>query len=147
MMLKLKSLASFARKYEFVTTLLMFCDVLPPLASLSRTLQHQDLDYSLVKPLISGTIATLENLRNNPGEHCSSLETLLLNELVDFNITMPTSVQQEIRRNTYDEYISTVIRHLQRHFLGVHLLEAFSTFDGKSMPEDPTMLQAFGREK
>ena len=51
-------LAMFVKKYDFIATLLKFCDVLPPLASLSRALQHRDLDYSVVRPLIEGTIAT-----------------------------------------------------------------------------------------
>ena len=46
-------LAMFVKKYDFIATLLMFCDVLPPLASLSRALQRRDLDYSVVRPLIA----------------------------------------------------------------------------------------------
>ena len=52
-------LATFVKSYQFVATLLMLADVLPPLANLSRAFQKKDLDYTLVKPLVSGTKATI----------------------------------------------------------------------------------------
>ena len=67
-------LARFVRKYEFVATLLMLSDSLPPLASLSHAMQREDLDYSLVKPLVTDTIATLTNLKQTPGEHFNGWE-------------------------------------------------------------------------
>ena len=40
-------LPTFLKKANFVATLLLLCDILPPLASLSRSLQRQDLNLVL----------------------------------------------------------------------------------------------------
>ena len=52
----------------------MLSDILPPLANLSRTFQRKDLDYTLVKPLVAGTRATLLNLMASPGQYFASLD-------------------------------------------------------------------------
>lgn len=138
-------LATFVRKYKFVATLLMLSDILPPLAALSRALQREDLDYSLVQPLLIGTIATLKNLKCTPGEHFNSLDTMIQDNLKDFNIRLSPH-DQRFRVSIYEKYIDAVVRHLEQRFPDVHLLEAFTLFDGKSWPEDPTLLNEFGFE-
>ena len=93
--------ARFVRKYEFVATLLMLSDILPPLASLSCAMQREDLNYSLVKPLVTGTIVTLTNLKQTPGEHFNSLEIVLDEDLQDFSIQHPSSVQSKMSLKMY----------------------------------------------
>ena len=134
-------LATFVKSYKFVATLLMLSDVLPPLASLSRAFQREDLDYSLVKPLVGGTVATLQNLKITPGQHFSTLDKMLREDLQAFHIQVPAN--NTFKANIHDRYLDTVIRHLQRRFPDIDLLEAFSIFDGKSWPE---MLQDFGED-
>lgn len=60
------------KKYKFVTALLTLYDFLSTMVSLSRAFQMQDLDYSLVKPLVSGTLAALRNLT---GQYFQSLDS------------------------------------------------------------------------
>ena len=52
-------LAAFVKTYKFVSALYMFCDVLPPLAGLSRAFQKHDIDFTVVKPLVAGTKSAL----------------------------------------------------------------------------------------
>ena len=140
-------LARFVRKYEFVANLLMLSDSLPPLASLSHAMQREDLDKCLVKPLVTDTIATLTNLKQTPGEHFNSLETVLDEDLQDFSIQHPSSVQSEyFAKNVYEKYLNTLNQHLKQRFPDVELLEAFSMFCGMSWPDDHTLLHQFGRD-
>ena len=127
-------LATFVKTYNFVATLLMLSDILPPLATLSRAFQRKDLDYSLVKPLVSGTLASLHNLKASPGQHFSCLDKVLDEDLAGFNISVRHSLN--FKENVYDKYLDAVESHLQRRFPDMELIEAFSVFDGKSWPEN-----------
>ena len=100
----------------------MLCDVPPPLGSLSRALQREDLDYSLVKALITDTISTITNLKQFPGEYFSSLDTVLTN-LKQFNIPLPSSSQLHYFKENI--YLDAVIQHLTNRFPDIHLLEVF----------------------
>ena len=71
-------LVSFVKKYKFVAALYMFSDVLPPLAGLSRAFQKKDIDFTVVKPLVVGTKATIDALLLTPGEFFQSLSDKLL---------------------------------------------------------------------
>ena len=82
-------LATFVKSYKFVATLLMLSDILPPLANLSRAFQRKDLDYTLVKLLVAGTRATLQNLMASPGQYFASLDQFLDSDLESFNIEVP----------------------------------------------------------
>ena len=74
------------KKSDFVPILLTLSDVLPPLALLSRSMQRGNLNYGLGQPLVTGTIATLVNLKNVPGEYFSSIETYFEDQLADTDI-------------------------------------------------------------
>jgi hypothetical protein len=127
-------LATFLKKANFIATLLLLCDILPPLASLSRILQRQDLNYSLVKPLVTGTIATLANLKHSPGEYFSLLDTVLTDDLQDFGIASPFFNQSQTFRDNIYMYLE-VSHHIKNRFPDVDLLEAFSMFKGKIWPK------------
>ena len=140
-------LARFVRKYKFVATMLMLSDSLPPLASLSHAMQREDLDYSLVKPLVTDTIATMTNLKQTPGEHFNSLENVLDEDLQGFSIQHPSSVQSEyFAKIVYEKYLNNLNQHLKQRFPDVEILEAFSMFCGMSWPDDHTLLHQFGRD-
>lgn len=137
-------LAVFVRKYEFFATLFMLSDVLPPLAQLSRAFQTENIDFSMVRPLVAATIATIQTLKDHPGEHFKSLPDAV-RDLQKFNISNPSSEQRESYVvNIYKKYMSTLVQHLESRFPDVGLIEAFSIFDVKSLPEDPVQCQSAG---
>lgn len=137
-------LAVFVQKYEFVATLFMLSDVLPPLAQLSRAFQTENIDFSMVRPLVAATISTIQTLKDHPGEHFKSLPDAL-RDLQKFNISNPSSEQRErYVVNIYKKYMSTLVQHLESRFPDVGLIEAFSIFDVKSLPEDPVQCQSAG---
>ena len=52
----------------------MFSDLLPPLASPS---QRKDVNFTVVKPLVNGTLAVINALRATPGEHFQHLSSVI----------------------------------------------------------------------
>ena len=108
----------------FLTLLLMLSHILPPLASLSTVFQRKDLDYSLVKPLVTGTLATLHNLRASPGPHFISLDKVLEEDLAGFENSARYS--HNFKASIYNKYLNAVESHLQRRFPDIDLMEAFS---------------------
>ena len=117
-------LAVFVRKYEFVATLHMLSDVLPPLAQLSRAFQTKDIDFSMVRSLVAATIATIHTLKDHPGEHFHSLPEVLKN-LQQFNVSNPSSEQRESYvEKIYKKYMPTLLQHLENRFPDVKVIEA-----------------------
>lgn len=83
------------------------------MACLSKAFQKQDLDYTLIKPLISGSIATLTSLKTSPGEHFLSLDKFLEEKLLeDFGIALPIA-SFNFKIEIYDKYIDTLIQHIK----------------------------------
>ena len=123
------------RSYKFIASLYMFSDILPPLASLSRAFQRKDVNFTVVKPLVSGTQAAISALLVFPGEHFQSLPSVLA-ELQEYGVTTPSDREVEFFKiNIYDKYLHTLSEHLARRFPDVHILEAFSIFDPSTVDE------------
>ena len=81
----------------------MFSDVLPPLAGLSSAFQKQDIDFTMVKPLVVGTKATIDALLLTPGEFFQSLSDKL-SDLEEYGIQQPSDsmiVSMMYMRSTY----------------------------------------------
>ena len=124
-------LLSFIRSYKFIASL----DILPPLASLSRAFQRKDVNFTVVKPLVSGTQAAISALLAFPDEHFKSLPSVLA-ELQKYGVTTPSDREVEFFKiNIYDKYLHTLSEHLARRFPDVHILEAFSIFDPSTVDE------------
>ena len=85
-------LLTFVRFYKFISSLYMFSDVLSPLASLSHTFQWKDVNFTVVKPLVNGTHATINALLATPGEKFQRLPSVLA-ELEDYGVSTPSDSQ------------------------------------------------------
>ena len=102
-------LAAFVKTYKFVAALYMFSDVLPPLASLSRAFQKHDIDFTVIKPLVIGTKAAIDALYESPGEHFSSLPTILP-QLQDYGVQQGTDhIVQQLKENVYCKYLAALL--------------------------------------
>ena len=112
----------------------MLANILPPLAKLSRAFQRKNLDYTVVKLLVFGTKATLQNRKSTPGHHFATLDHVLATDLEPFAIHAPAV--DTFKTSIQDKYLDVVKSHLERQFPDVELLEAFSIFDGKNWPEE-----------
>ena len=126
---KASGLAAFVKTYKFVSALYMFCDVLPPLAGLSRAFQKHDIDFTVVKPLVVGTKAAIDALLLVPGDCFSSLPKVLP-ELEEFGVQQPTDHQiQQFKQHVYDKYLETLSQHITNRFPDMSLLEGVRIFE------------------
>lgn len=107
-------LVAFIERYKFVAALHMLSDVLPLLANFSRAFQKREVDFTVVKPLVQGTKATIDALLMTPGEHFQSLPTVLP-ELRQFGVGQPSDFEvQHFKRNVYKKYLTVLSRHITR---------------------------------
>ena len=109
-------LVVFAKKYNFVAALYIFSDVLPSLANLSCAFQRKEVDFTVVKPLVQGTKATIDALLMTPGEHFQSLSTVLP-ELRQFGVGQPSDYEgQDFKKNVYEKHLIVLSRHITGRF-------------------------------
>jgi hypothetical protein len=140
-------LLHFMRKFEFIATLHMMSDILPPLAQLSRAFQAQNIDFSLVQPLVLATKTTLETLKDHPGEYFGSLSDVFV-QLENCGVSIPSTEQMDrYHDGIYKKYLSTLLQHLDDRFPDIEIISAFSIFDPKTIPDNPQNRQGYGREE
>jgi hypothetical protein len=129
-------LVSFVKRYKFVASLYMMSDILPPLANLSRAFQRKDVDFTVIKPLVQATKATIDSLLVTPGEHFSSLANVLP-ELRSSGINQPSAYEvDQFRKNVYEKYLHVLSDHITGRFPDITLLDGFRIFDPIDMPQD-----------
>ena len=96
-------------------------------------LSAKDVNFTVVKPLVNGTLAAL---RATPGEHFQRLSSVIA-ELEEYGVNPPSDSQVEnFKRNVYDKYLKTLADHINYRFPDMDLLEAFSLFDASTIPEE-----------
>ena len=109
-------LAAFVKTYKFVSALYMFCDVLPPLAGLSRAFQKHDIDFTVVKPLVAGTKAALM-LFSLFQETASAACPKCFQSLKSLVYSIPLIIQvQQFKQHVYDKYLEALSQHITNRF-------------------------------
>ena len=121
------------KTYKFVAALYLLSDILPQLSKLSLVFQHRDVDFSMIQPVVSATIATIESFSAKPGPFLSQMEDVLAGELAPFLIEV-TATAQETFKSMQDNYITIIIANLKRRFPDVALLNAFQIFIPSKAP-------------
>ena len=123
----------------------MFSDVLPPLAGLSRAFQKKDIDFTVVKPLVVGTKATIEALLLTPGEFFQSLSDKL-SDLEEYGVQQPSdSMIDSFKHDVYEKYLRTLSEHIPARFPDLSLFLRVLKFSilaifHKSSPFNPSMV-------
>ncbi len=140
-------LASFLKKYEFIAALYMFSDILPPLACLSRAFKKQNIDFTMVKPLVQGTKETIDKLLLNAGDYFQSLPAAL-NDLQQYGIQQPRgNMAENFKKNVYNKYLGILNDHISARFPDVSLLEGFEIFNPSKVPRDLSLQARHGVDK
>ncbi|XP_033101202.1 uncharacterized protein LOC117104464, partial [Anneissia japonica] len=142
-------LSVFLQTYDFVATLYMLSDVLPLLSQLSKAMQRKDLDYTLVRPLVAGTISSVTALKTNPGQFFRQLPEVMV-DLADkpMKFSIPTQDKTDsFKRSVYDKYLDLVVENLERRFPDLPMLEAFNIFNPGLLPESLDELNFYGQEE
>ena len=140
-------LAKFVKTYNFVAALYMLSDVLPSLAGLSRAFQKHDIDFTVVRPLVIGTKAAIDALYETPGEHFSSLPAVLPT-LEEFGVQQSTDrLAHDFKQNVYCKYLATLSRHITDRFPDLSLLDGFSIFNPKIIPQELSLQPSHNTDK
>lgn len=112
----------------------MMSDVLPILSHLSKLFQKQNLDFSLIRPLVKSTVTQLKTLKTVPGVFFRQVDGVISNALKDFEIR--SSSKDDFKRNVYNKYLENLCKQIEDRFPDAGLLESFSVFDSTTWPEE-----------
>ena len=123
------------KKYDFIATLYMMCDVLPIVNRLSRILQAKDIDLSQLHGLVSSTVDGLKGLKTSNGVYLGKIETDITGSLSDFNISFTSNMKTLFRTSIYLPFLDSLIKHIQERLPDTSLFAAFSIFDTRTLPE------------
>ena len=127
-------LSKFICTYQFVASVYMMSDILPILSHLSKLFQKENLDFSLIQPLVKSTVTQLETLKSVPGAFFQQVDGVISNQLKDFDIR--SSSKDNFKHNVYNKYLENLCKHVEDRFPDAGLLESFSVFDSSTWPEE-----------
>ena len=85
--------------------------------------------------MVQANKATIEPLLVTPGEHFSSLATII-SELKSSGIHQPSIFEvDQFRKNVYEKYLHVLSDHITGRFPNTTLLDGFGIFDPISLPQ------------
>lgn len=144
-------------KYMFVAAMQLLSDVLAAVNHLSLAFQRTSVDLSIIRPLLSSTLTTLEKLKDEAPsvfeDKVRSLVTRMNTEatelqaevqsggrsdtddreteppIITITPTEPRCFETEVRQ----KFLSQMIVNLQERFPHTELLEVFSTLDREGL--------------
>ena len=125
-------LAKALKSYNFVATLYFLSDVLPQLSKLSLVFQAASVDFSLIKPQVSVTIATIKRFKTVSGPFYKTVDEALKQLDIHFTPENKEAFEHQIAH----KYVDTVVSNLEDRFPDTKLLSAFSVFDPQQVPQE-----------
>ena len=103
--------------------------------------KSKTLTFTVVKPFILGTKATIDALLLIPGEFFKSLPDQL-SDLEQYCVEQPSdSMKDNFKHDIYKRYLHTLSEHISSRFPDVNL-EGFDIFNPRSIPQQLS-LQTF----
>ena len=152
-------LLKMCSKYMFVATMQLLSDPLATVNRLSLAFQCTSVDLSIIRPLLSSTLTTLEKLKDEAPttfeEKVKSLITRMNAEVTELHvevqsgedsntdsddreteppiITTTLSEPQCFEMQVRQKFLSQMIVNLQERFPYIELLEAFSILDPEAL--------------
>ena len=130
-------LSNIVRKYNFVASLYMMCDVLPPVSRLSCVLQSSHIDLSQLHSPVSSTIETLELLCLSKGPRYNMLDLDLGNSLAGCEIGVTPELKHQFHTRVYLPFIKALISHIKERLPDTRIFAAFSILDPAKLPPTP----------
>jgi hypothetical protein len=135
--------------YKFVATLYLLSDVLPLLSKLSLIFQKEDVDLSLIKPVVSATVASLKVLRDKPGVYLKQLDETLHKLSTEFGLQVSSNSKQQFQQNIREVYIDKLVDNLENRFAESHLLSGLVTLfhpgnAAESKQSSPGIVDTYG---
>lgn len=137
-------LYKFLSEYNFIATLLLFCDTLPTINRLSLIFQSRDIDYALLATVVDSTKNTLSKLRNADGKNLGDIQ-LYIAKLEENGVTVtynrrnlragssdPDETKKAFSDNIKSKFVDNLISNLDARFTDSDLMAAFHIFDPKA---------------
>ena len=107
-------------------------DVLPQLSKLSLVFQAASVDFSLIKPQVSVTIATIKRFKTVSGPFYKTVDEALKKLDIHFTPENKEAFEHQIAH----KYVDAVVSNLEDRFPDTKLLSAFSVFDPQQVPQE-----------
>ena len=95
-------------KYQFIATLLLFCDTLPTVNRLSKLFQLRDIDYALLATVVDSTKSTLSKLQERDGKNLKDIR-LYIKKLEEDGVVI-TYNRRNLRGGFSDPHESEIVR-------------------------------------
>ena len=119
--------------------------VLPQVAKLSKTLQSEKLDLTVISSLVEATLYSLDDALSPAANWVLELQDMKesLEEAMGVNIT--TSDIQTFQNSVGNRFVSTLKGNISSRFCSQDIVSAFSIFDPKKTPSvDTSEYQQYG---
>ena len=112
--------------------------VVPQVAKLSKTLQSEKLDLTVISSLVEATLYSLDDALSPAANWVLELQDMKesLEEAMGVNIT--TSDIQTFQNSVGNLFVSTLKGNISSHFCSQDIVSAFSIFDPKKTPSVDT---------
>ena len=136
-------LYEFLSEYQFIATLLLFCDTLPTINRLSKIFQDQDIDYAPLATVVDSTKNALSKLRDSDGVNLRDIH-LYIEKLIEDGVTVtynkrnlrgassdPDEVKKSFDKNIKLKFVDNLIANLDAQFTSSDMA-AFRIFDPKA---------------
>ena len=140
-------LLNFMKCYKFIATTYLLSDVLPHLSRLSPIFQKENIDLTLIQPCLQTTIDTIKEYKDNAGPNQRKLDSILVTELKDFQITSSDATKEQFKSNIQSKYIEALIIGLENRFPDITDLSSFSIFDPTKLPSSQEEFTVYGIDK
>ena len=110
-------LCKVVKKYTFIATLYMLCDILPTISRLSCIFQSSTIDLSALDNLVSSTIESVQLLCSQAGNFARKLDSDLLSSLVPFSIHHSPEMKQSFQQHILQPFLNAIVHNIRIVFL------------------------------
>ena len=124
-------------EYRFIATMLLMCDALPHVSTLSKCFQYSTCDYSIIPGIISSTIACLKQLKSTEGRHTSGLPALL-EELkkAEIDVRKPHNLGELYFNDSIRKpFLDKLIDNLESRFQEKDIMASFDILKPQRLPQ------------
>lgn len=137
------------RKYEFLATVHLLDDVLLLLTKLSKVFQRENIDFSIIAPMVHSTTSAIKAMKTVPGPILKSFQ----DEVGTVDGITPTFKGKEIKLSSTSKeqfkrmsltFIDKVVDNLKQRFPEVDTITAMKLLDPQFLPQKQSSLATYG---
>ena len=128
-------LCKVVKQYNFISTLYMMCDILPPVSRLSRMFQSSTIDLGMMDSLVSSTIQSLELLKQQDGMFAKQLESDLSSSLAPFSIHHSSEMKERFQRCILQNFLQVLTQNIKQRFPDTGMYANFEILNPGKLPQ------------